>query len=70
MPAAKKAKRALSAEKEAPVQGRTAKRRLDRGDEVVSWRKLKVAGPLTCSQLTCFGSACCGADCVPFRMRH
>ena len=46
MPVAKKAKRALSAEEEAPVQGRTAKRRLDRSDEVVNWRKLKVAAPL------------------------
>ena len=42
---AKKAKRALSAEEVAPVQGRTAKRRVDRNDEVVNWRKLKVSAP-------------------------
>ena len=46
MPVAKKAKRALGAQEEAPVQGRTAKRRLDRSDEAVNWRKLKVAAPL------------------------
>ena len=45
MPVAKKAKPALNAAEEAPVQGRTAKRRLDRSDEVVNWRKLKVTGP-------------------------
>ena len=45
---AKKAKRALSAAEEAPIQGRTAKRRIDRNDEVVNWRKLKVIAPFIC----------------------
>ena len=67
MPVTKKAKRALSAEEEAPIQGRTAKRRLDRNDEVVNWRKLKVTSPLICNWLTFVTGACCGANFVPIR---
>ena len=67
MPIAKKAKRALRANDEAPLQGRTSKRRMDRSDEIINWRKLKVATPVICIELTSLISACCGADCVSSR---